>query len=144
MGDEGIACGNHLRDNADMSSRDAAKFEDLHAWRSARALTKHVYAMTLSGPLSRDTSLATQLQRAAVSAMANIAEGYERGRPGELHQFVSIAKGSCAEVRSHLYAAFDAGYLDEEAFATAIAMSEESSRLIGGLRAWAERRRRQS
>jgi four helix bundle protein len=63
---------------------------------------------------TKDFGLSGQIQRAAVSVMANIAEGFERNRPGEFHQFLSVAKGSCAEVRSHLYAAYDAGYIDKD------------------------------
>jgi four helix bundle protein len=102
-----------------------------------------VYQITQSGQRARDFALCKQMQRAAVSTMANLAEGYERGRPGELHQFVSIAKGACAEVRSHLYAARDAGYLDDETFQSVLNQAEETARLIGGFRVWAERRKQQ-
>src|SRR4051812_7024801 len=60
--------------------------------------------------------LGGQIQRASVSIMSNIAEGFECGRMTEFHQFLSIAKGSCAEVRSQLYVALDAGYLTKENF----------------------------
>jgi four helix bundle protein len=63
--------------------------------------------------------LTGQMQRAAVSIMANVAEGFERGKPKEYLQFLLIAKASCAEVRSHLYVALDSGYLDEPTFPTA-------------------------
>ena len=66
--------------------------------------------------------------------MANIAEGFERNRPGEFHQFLSVAKGSCAEVRSHLYAAHDAGYFEQDCFAKLLVQAEEVGRIIGGLR----------
>lgn len=74
--------------------------------------------------------------------MANIAEGFDRNRDGEFHQFLSIAKGSCAEVRSHLYAAVDVGYIDTAQFERLRANAEEVSRLVAGLRASVERRRR--
>ncbi|MET0517009.1 MAG: four helix bundle protein [Nitrospiraceae bacterium] len=93
------------------------KFEDLIAWQKARCLAQVVYRITREREFARDIGLAGQIQRAAVSTMANIAEGFERNRSGEFHQFLSVAKGSCAEIRSHLYAAHDAGYLSQSRFA---------------------------
>ena len=66
--------------------------------------------------------------------MGNIAEGFERNRPREFNQFLSTAKGSCGETRSHLYVALDAGYLKEPEFIRLHAMAEEVGRIIGGLR----------
>ena len=92
------------------------RFEDLIAWQKARALTKEIYQITRGGSFARDFGLSGQIQRAAVSIMSNIAEGFERGGRGEFHQFLSTAKGSCAEVRSQLYVAFEIGYLDQSKF----------------------------
>jgi len=110
------------------------RFEDLVAWQKARALAQTVYKMTRECTFTKDIGLSSQVQRAAVSIMANIAEGFERNRPGEFHQFLSVAKGSCAEVRSHLYAAHDAGYLEQGRFAELLIQAEEVGRIIGGLR----------
>ncbi len=110
------------------------RFEDLIAWQKARVLTQTVYTMTRERTFAKDMGLSNQVQRAAVSIMANIAEGFERNRSGEFHQFLSVAKGSCAEVRSHLYAAHDAGYLDKNRFTEVLAQAEEVGRIIGGLR----------
>lgn len=71
--------------------------------------------------------------------MSNIAEGIDRHGSKEFHRFLSIASGSCAEVRSHLYLALDAGYLDESEFQRLRSVAEESSRVIAGLRAAVER-----
>jgi four helix bundle protein len=73
--------------------------------------------------------------------MSNIAEGFERGKPSEFHQFLSIAKGSCAEVRAQLYIALDAGYINQEVFNELMATATEVSRIVGGLRAAVERKR---
>ena len=110
------------------------RFEDLVAWQKARMLAQTVYTMTRERTFAKDFGLSSQVQRAAVSIMANIAEGFERNRSGEFHQFLSVAKGSCAEVRSHLYAAHDAGYLDKDHFTEVLAQAEEVGRIIGGLR----------
>jgi four helix bundle protein len=110
------------------------RFEDLVAWQKARVLAQTVYKMTRERTFAKDIGLSNQVQRAAVSIMANIAEGFERNRPGEFHQFLSVAKGSCPEVRSHLYAAHDAGYLEQDRFAELLVQAEEVGRIIGGLR----------
>jgi four helix bundle protein len=66
--------------------------------------------------------------------MWSVAEGFERGGRGEFHQFLSTAKASCAEVRSHLYVALDVGYLDRTMFTDLFAKAEEVARIVGGLR----------
>jgi len=111
------------------------RFEDLIAWQKARELNRAVYAATDARPLSLDRGLASQMQRAAVSVMGNIAEGFERTGPAEFHHALSIAKGSCAEVRSHLYAALDARRIDQLTFDGLLAQADEVGRLLGGLRA---------
>jgi four helix bundle protein len=73
--------------------------------------------------------------------MSNIAEGFERGGRGEFHQFLSTAKASCAELRSHLYVALDAGYLDQAKFGEMLAQAEEVGRILGGLRVSVQRQR---
>jgi len=75
--------------------------------------------------------------------MANIAKGFERGGRGEFHQFLSIARGSCAETRSRLYAGFDVGYLTPEMFGTLKEQTEEVTRLVAGLRSAVDRQRRE-
>ncbi|MGH2353723.1 MAG: four helix bundle protein [Chloroflexota bacterium] len=126
-----------------MSSR-IERFEDFVAWQRARLLTAHIYRITASESLARDFSLRDQMRRAAVSIMSNIAEGFERGRDAEFHHFLSIAKASCAEVRSQLYVALDAGYICQDDFDTLLVDAEEVGRVIGGLRASVERRRGRS
>lgn len=117
------------------------RFEDLIAWQKARVLCAAIYRVTKQDPFGRDFGLCGQIQRAAVSTMSNIAEGFERGNRGEFQQFLSIAKASCAEVRSQLYVALDIGYIAEPAFENLLAMAEEVSRIVGGLRASVARQR---
>lgn len=117
------------------------RFEDIVAWQKARALNLAVYEATRAATFARDFGLASQIQRAAISVMANIAEGFERNRLSEFHQALSISKASCAEVRSHLYAAFDLGYVDEADFNRLREQAEEVGRVVGGLRASIQRRR---
>ena len=70
------------------------RFEDLIAWQKARELTKAIYQVTRKGVFAKDFGLSGQIQRAAVSVMSNIAEGFERNRRAEFHQFLSTAKAS--------------------------------------------------
>jgi four helix bundle protein len=111
-----------------------AGFEDLVAWQKARELTKHIYRITSDGDFARDFGLRDQIRRAAVSIMSNIAEGCDRGSRAEFHQFLVIAKASCAEVRSQLYVAYDVGYLSQESFNALKNNTEELSKIISGLR----------
>ena len=117
------------------------RFEDLVAWQKARTLTKRIYEVTRRDGFRGDYGLAGQIQRAAVSIMSNVAEGFERGGLGEFHQFLSTAKASCAELRSQLYVACDVGYLEEARFASLLDQAEEVGRVLGGLRASVARQR---
>jgi four helix bundle protein len=126
-----------MRFNVDRVER----FEDMVAWQKARELTNNIYKVTRQGAFTTDFGLSRQMQRAAVSVMSNIAEGFERGNRGEFHQFLSIAKSSCAELRSQLYIALDIGYIDRPRFDTLLAQAEEVARIVGGLRAAVERQR---
>jgi four helix bundle protein len=117
------------------------RFEDLIAWQKSRALTRAIYEVTRQGAFAKDFGLAGQIQRAAVSIMSNVAEGFERGGRGEFHQFLSTAKASCAELRSQLYVALDVGYLDQRKFDELLRQAEEVARIIGGLRASIARQR---
>lgn len=120
------------------------RFEELIAWQKARVLTREIYEITRRGAFARDFGLSGQIQRAAVSIMSNIAEGFERGGRGEFHQFLSTAKASCAEVRSQLYVALDVGYLEEQKFHTLLRQAEEVARIVGGLRASVGKQRKVS
>ena len=119
------------------------KFEDLIAWQKARVLTKEIYQITRRGEFARDFGLSGQIQKAAVSIMSNIAEGFERGGRGEFHQFLSIAKGSAAEVHSQLYVALDIGYLDKHDFQIIMKKAEEVGKIVGGLRASVDEQRKE-
>lgn len=124
-----------------MSSKKIERFEDLIAWQKARELTKQIYNVTAKNPFSSDFGLREQIQRATVSIMSNLAEGFERGSSSEFHQFIVIAKASCAEVRSQLYTALDIGYITKEEFNVVNNLAAEVSRIIGGLKVSVNRRR---
>src|SRR5438477_13204272 len=108
------------------------RFEDIVAWQKARVLTKQIYATAKIGAFARDYGLKDQIQRSSVSTMANIAEGFERGGDKEFLQFLSDSKGSCGEVKSHLYVALDQSYLTQAKFEELYRQSDEVSRLVAG------------
>ena len=124
-----------------MATAKVEKFEDLVAWQKARVLRRAVYRMTKTTPAARDRDFCSQIRRAAVSVMSNIAEGFERGGRAEFHQFLSTSKASCGEVRSLLYAALDEEYINDASFKSLYDQAEEVGRIIGGLRAAVARQR---
>ncbi len=75
-----------------------------------------VYKISGHGDFSRDYALRDQIRRAAISVMANVAEGFSQRSNREFVQFLFTAKASAAEVQSHLYVALDQGYLGTEEF----------------------------
>jgi four helix bundle protein len=96
-------------------------------------LAQVVYELTKRGPFSRDYALRDQIRRASISVMANIAEGFERNSVREFIQFLSIAKGSCGEVKAYLYVALDQQYIDRDAFDQVCGNIVAIGQMIGGL-----------
>jgi len=107
------------------------RFEDIEAWQKARELTRIIYQTSKTDAFSRDFGLRDQIRRAAVSVMSNIAEGFDRGGDREFQQFLSVAKGSVAEVRSQLYVALDAGYINQEQFDRMFQLTGDITNLLG-------------
>lgn len=90
----------------------AREFEDLRIWQQARVQAVGIYrSFGTDTPAERDYGFRDQIQRAGVSVMNNIAEGFERRTPADFARFLDTAKGSCGEVRSMCYLAEDLGYL---------------------------------
>ncbi len=108
-------------------------FEDLDAWKVGRELSNLIYSLTKSGPFTRDFGLADQIRRAAVSAMSNVAEGFERGSNKDFVRFLFVARGSAGEVRSLLYVALDQGYITEADFENARALCIRVAQILWGL-----------
>ena len=109
------------------------RFEDLEAWRLARELTGLIYAASGMGNFVRDFALRDQIRRASISIVSNIAEGFERDGDKEFLQFLSMAKGSCGEVRAQLCLAFDQKYISQIEFDNLTAKAIQLSRIISGL-----------
>jgi four helix bundle protein len=99
-------------------------FEDLEVWQRARVLAREEYRHT---ERFKDWSLRDQMRRAAVSVASNIAEGAERNGNAEFQQFIGIAKGSAAELRTQIYLAVDLGLIASEEGAPMV----EETKLLG-------------
>lgn len=111
-----------------------ARFESLRAWQKARELTLVIYPLSAMLPPGEQFGLTSQMRRAAVSAMANLAEGRERESEADFAHFVTIAAGSVAEVQNYLILARDLGYLKDEDLDTAGTLAAETLRVIRALR----------
>ena len=105
------------------------KFEDIVAWQKSGKLSLAVYKVFKD---NNDFAFKNQIQRAVVSIMNNIAEGFERKSNKEFKHFLFIAKGSCGEVRSMLYLAFKLNYLSENEFKKLYNLSVEISKTLSG------------
>jgi len=103
------------------------RFEDIIAWQKAKELTVGVYRLFSE---SKDFGFKDQIQRASVSIMNNIAEGFERKSNNELKHFLFIAKGSCGEVRSMLILAKELHKTDPVILEKLNTLSEEISKML--------------
>jgi four helix bundle protein len=95
-------------------------------------LCTEVYKITNSDTFSRDFGLKDQIRRASVSIPSNISEGYERDSKNQFLYFLSIAKGSCGEVRTQLRIAYNLNYLNESDFESLNLMCESTSKQLSG------------
>ena len=105
------------------------KFEEIQSWQEARGLVKEIYQKFIE---CRDFGFRDQVQRAGISVMSNIAEGFERNSNKEFINFLYIARGSCAEVKSLLYCALDIGYIDENFFRSMFGRLNKVTGLLNG------------
>lgn len=105
------------------------RFEEVIAWKKAKELTVYIYSEFRT---CKDFSFKNQIERASVSIMNNIAEGFERQTNKELKNFLYISKGSCGEVRSMLNLAYEFKYLNKERFQVLENMSIEISKILAG------------
>lgn len=106
------------------------RFEDIIAWQKSKELTVQIYRLFEE---SKDFGFKEQIQRASVSVMNNIAEGFERRSNKEFKQFLYIAKGSCGEVRSMLIIAHELKKINTYDYEILISLSLEISRILYGL-----------
>ena len=106
------------------------RFEDIIAWQKAQALASSIYSVFSS---CKDYGFKDQIQRASISVMNNISEGFERETNNDFKHFLFIAKGSCGEVRSMLYIAKTLNYINKEQFDKHYFLCLEISKILSGL-----------
>ncbi|MBV6429311.1 MAG: hypothetical protein KIPDCIKN_03862 [Haliscomenobacter sp.] len=106
------------------------RFEELEVWKNARFLALRIYFLINTTNIKKDFSLSDQMKRSAGSVMDNIAEGFDRNGSKEFIQFLSIAKGSCAEVRSQLYRASDQKFMEPATFEELLDLTDKISSQI--------------
>lgn len=106
------------------------RFEDIIAWQMAKELTISIYTLFEK---STDFGFKDQIQRASVSIMNNIAEGFERKTNNEFKHFLYIAKGSCGEVRSMLIVTKELNKISLEQYTELFDKSEIISRMLSNL-----------
>jgi four helix bundle protein len=108
------------------------RFEDIQAWQVARQLCKTTYEITRDGSFAKDFGLKDQAQRASVSIMANIAEGFDSRSNSEFVQFLYYALRSASELQSHFYIAKDQGYVSEHQFVEIYERASSAKSMIFG------------
>ena len=109
------------------------RFEDLHVWKSARALVRMVYDDTRQTEFSHDFGLRDQIRRAAVSVMSNIAEGFNSGSDSEFIKFLGYSRRSNSEVQSQAYIALDLTSISQDQFSTLYEKSNLIERQVNSL-----------
>lgn len=108
-------------------------YEELTSWKEARILVKEIYSITSELPFSKDFGLKDQIQRASVSVMTNISEGFSRYHRKESVRFFDFSQSSAAEVKSLLYVAEDLGYISKERVIELRSQATSCQRLVLGL-----------
>lgn len=109
---------------------EVKSYRDLLVWRRGMELAEHIYALTDTFPKKEEYRLTSQMIRAAISVPANIAEGQRRGSRKDYARFLSIARGSVAEVETYLSLADRLGYGNREENEQAFAVADEVSRML--------------
>lgn len=107
-------------------------FTDIEAWKKARTLVSQIYEICRTQEIKHDYGFKDQIQRAGVSIMANIAEGFDGGSTNSFKLFLTYAYRSASEVESLLYVALDIKYIDDATFQKLVTQTQETKKLIGG------------
>lgn len=107
------------------------RFEDLQVWQLAREICADVWHILENSSLVKDFELKNQMSRSCGSIMDNIAEGFERNGRREFIQFLSIAKGSCGELKSQLYRCLDKKHINQTKFDELYQKADAENKMLG-------------
>ncbi|MBU0727204.1 four helix bundle protein [Patescibacteria group bacterium] len=107
-------------------------FRDIVAWQKSYQLVLAIYKYTANFPRSEEFGLKSQLRRAAVSIISNIAEGFKRKGKKDSLRFYNQSQASLEEVKCQLMLSFDLGYLDEKKYSSLDQMSDEAGKVLHG------------
>ena len=110
------------------------KLADVRAWQEARKLVKSIYKLTGTEDFAKDPGLRDQVQRAALAAMTNIAQGFDSDSKLEFTRFLVKARRAALEVQSLLYAALDVGYITQRVFKAEYQQAEKIKVIVSGLK----------
>lgn len=108
------------------------RFEDIDVWKEARKLVNMIYDLTSKDLFKRDFGLREQIQKAAVSCMSNVAEGFDSDTKQQFIQLLSYTKRSSSEVQSELYVALDRKYITEKEFNESYNQAKSVRKLANG------------
>ena len=108
-------------------------FKELKVWQKGIELVEMIYKITASFPEEEKYGLSAQMRRAAVSIPSNIAEGHLRKTAKDFKQFLSIARGSCAELETQIIISYKLGFIQEDNFSDLSSRIEELSKMLSSL-----------
>ncbi len=103
-------------------------YRDLVVWQKAKSLAVHVYQETEGFPKAETYGLTSQIRRAAISIVSNVAEGQGRLTAGEFQQFLGHSRGSLLELETQLEIACEMGFLDKKVYEN---LTQESYQVLG-------------
>ena len=89
-------------------------FKKLRFWEKSRILVKEIYELTKTFPYEERFELSSQIRRASISVISNIAEGAGRKTEKEFKRFLDISSGSLSELQAQLIISMDLGYINME------------------------------
>ena len=108
------------------------RFEDLKVWQQGMLLCKEIYTITNYEVFAKDFGLKDQIRRSAISVPSNISEGFERDSQKQFLYFLTIAKGSCGELRTQLHLAFELGYISHKELEELRELCIQTSKQLSG------------
>ncbi len=115
------------------SNGGSRNFRDLKVWQKGMEIVRQTYRTAARFPQKEQYGLTSQMQRAAVSVPANVAEGFNRYHNKEYRQFLYVALGSCAELETHVEIATELKYLDDAKKSVLLEMLDHESRMLTSL-----------